>query len=101
MRALRRAIVTSAKWINSATAAGQGSGMLNVPGAWNLLRGKEIETRGYTVDAPVCTAISEFLAVPHRAYIDMGGKALRKLLAKGGTLADLKGELGAAADWTL
>lgn len=41
------------------------------------------------------------LAVPHRAYLDMGGKALRKLLAKGGTLADLKGELGAAADWTL
>jgi len=41
------------------------------------------------------------LAVPHRAYCDMGGKALRKLLAKGGTLADLKGELGAAADWTL
>jgi hypothetical protein len=26
---------------------------------------------------------------------------MRKLLAKGGTLADLKGELGSAADWTL
>ena len=46
------------------------------------------------------------LAVPHRSYLDMGGPngpgwALRKLLAKGGTLADLKGELGSAADWTL
>jgi UDP-N-acetyl-D-galactosamine dehydrogenase len=46
------------------------------------------------------------LAVPHRSYLDMGGAngpgwALRKLLAKGGTLADLKGELGSAADWTL
>jgi len=41
------------------------------------------------------------LAVSHRAYLDIGGKALRWLVAKGGTLADLKGELGAAADWTL
>ena len=41
------------------------------------------------------------LAVPHRAYLDMGGKALRRLVANGGTLADLKGELGVEADWTL
>jgi UDP-N-acetyl-D-galactosamine dehydrogenase len=41
------------------------------------------------------------LAVPHRSYLDMGGKALRKLLTRDGTLADLKGELGEAADWTL
>jgi UDP-N-acetyl-D-glucosamine/UDP-N-acetyl-D-galactosamine dehydrogenase len=41
------------------------------------------------------------LAVPHREYLSMGGEALRGLLAKGGTLADLKGELGSAADWTL
>ena len=41
------------------------------------------------------------LAVPHRAYLEMGGRALRKLVAKGGTLADLKGELGTDADWTL
>jgi UDP-N-acetyl-D-galactosamine dehydrogenase len=41
------------------------------------------------------------LAVPHRAYLDRGGEALRRLVAEGGTLADLKGELGSAADWTL
>ncbi len=41
------------------------------------------------------------LAVPHREYLAMGGTQLRTLLAEGGTLADLKGELGAAADWTL
>jgi UDP-N-acetyl-D-glucosamine/UDP-N-acetyl-D-galactosamine dehydrogenase len=41
------------------------------------------------------------LAVPHREYLALGGKALRGLLAPGGTLADLKGELGDAADWTL
>ena len=41
------------------------------------------------------------LAVPHREYLAMGPAALRALVRKGGTLADLKGELGTAADWTL
>jgi UDP-N-acetyl-D-galactosamine dehydrogenase len=40
------------------------------------------------------------LAVPHRDYI-AAGPALRGLLRDGGTLADLKGVLGDAADWTL
>ena len=41
------------------------------------------------------------LAVPHRDYLAMGAGTLRKLVAPGGTLADLKGELGSAADWSL
>ena len=41
------------------------------------------------------------LAVPHREYLQMGGDKLRGLLAEHGTLADLKGELGAAAAWAL
>ena len=41
------------------------------------------------------------LAVPHREYLAMGAGGLRALVKKGGTLADLKGELGAAADWSL
>jgi UDP-N-acetyl-D-galactosamine dehydrogenase len=41
------------------------------------------------------------LAVPHREYIEKGGQALRALVADGGTLADLKGELSGFADWTL
>jgi UDP-N-acetyl-D-glucosamine/UDP-N-acetyl-D-galactosamine dehydrogenase len=41
------------------------------------------------------------LAVPHREYLTLGGQKLRAMLAPGGTLADLKGELGSAADWTL
>jgi UDP-N-acetyl-D-glucosamine/UDP-N-acetyl-D-galactosamine dehydrogenase len=41
------------------------------------------------------------LAVPHREYLALGPDALKALLKKGGTLADLKGELGDAADWTL
>ena len=41
------------------------------------------------------------LAVPHRAYLEMGASRLRALVAPGGTLADLKGALGGDADWTL
>jgi UDP-N-acetyl-D-glucosamine/UDP-N-acetyl-D-galactosamine dehydrogenase len=41
------------------------------------------------------------LAVPHREYLALGASALRPLVAEGGMLADLKGSLGKAADWTL
>jgi UDP-N-acetyl-D-galactosamine dehydrogenase len=41
------------------------------------------------------------LAVSHRAYLALGAERLRALVAEGGTLADLKGALGGAADWTL
>ena len=41
------------------------------------------------------------LAVPHREYLALGAPALRALVAEGGTLADLKGALDGAADWTL
>jgi len=41
------------------------------------------------------------LAVPHRAYLDLGAERLRGLVAEGGTLADLKGVLGDAADWSI
>jgi UDP-N-acetyl-D-galactosamine dehydrogenase len=41
------------------------------------------------------------LAVSHREYLAMGAEQLRALVADGGMLADLKGVLGVAADWTL
>ena len=41
------------------------------------------------------------LAVPHKAYLTMGVPRFRALTNSGGTLADLKGALGGAADWTL
>ena len=41
------------------------------------------------------------LAVPHGDYLAMGPAELRKLVAPGGVLADLKGELGGMADWSL
>lgn len=44
---------------------------------------------------------SVLLAVSHREYVALGTERLRALVADGGTLADLKGILGADADWTL
>ena len=41
------------------------------------------------------------LAVPHESYLAMKPERLRALTTAGGTLADLKGALGGAADWTL
>jgi UDP-N-acetyl-D-galactosamine dehydrogenase len=41
------------------------------------------------------------LAVPHRAYLERGADELRSLVKEGGILADLKGALDGAADWTL
>ncbi|BCB89631.1 hypothetical protein Psuf_069440 [Phytohabitans suffuscus] len=62
--AVRRAIVSSASWIDGLPAHAQGSGLLNVPGAWALLAQGPLETRDYDVTAPVCTPLSGFLVTP-------------------------------------
>lgn len=41
------------------------------------------------------------LAVPHREYLEIGASGLRRSVAEGGVLADLKGALDGEADWTL
>ena len=64
--AMRRAIVSSASWIDGLPAYAQGNGQLNVPGAWDLLAQGPLETRAYEVTAPVCTPISDFLATPDK-----------------------------------
>ncbi|RKN22080.1 serine protease [Micromonospora musae] len=58
--ALRRAIYTSGKPIADVPTYAQGYGMVNVPGAWKLLA-KNVETRSYSSDAPVCSELSENL----------------------------------------
>ncbi|MEV4757661.1 S8 family serine peptidase [Micromonospora sp. NPDC049559] len=63
--ALRRAIYSSATWIDGAPAHAQGNGLLNVNGAWKLLA-KGVETRDYSVDAPVCSPLDEQLSTPGR-----------------------------------
>lgn len=52
--ALRRALFSSAKPIADVPTYAQGYGMVNVPGAWQLLR-QGVETRSYVSDAPVCS----------------------------------------------
>ncbi|GAA1803356.1 S8 family serine peptidase [Planosporangium flavigriseum] len=64
--AMRRAIYTSAKPIADVPVHAQGNGMFDVNGAWDLLKGKPIETNSFTIDAPVCTELSGFLATPNR-----------------------------------
>jgi subtilisin family serine protease len=63
--ALRRALYSSARWIDGVPAYGQGNGLVNVPGAWSLLA-RNFSTRTYTTSAPVCTPLSDSLATPDR-----------------------------------
>ncbi len=63
---MRRALYTSARFKKHLPAYAQGNGFFNTQGAWQLLKTQDVETRGYTVDAPVCTPISDFLATPDR-----------------------------------
>ncbi|WP_428961894.1 S8 family serine peptidase [Micromonospora fluostatini] len=55
--ALRRALYTSAEPIADVPTYAQGYGMVDVPGAWELLAGG-VEARTYVSDAPVCTPLS-------------------------------------------
>ncbi|GIF78595.1 S8 family serine peptidase [Asanoa siamensis] len=64
--ALRRAVASSASPIDGVPAYAQGSGQLDVSGAWDLLAQGPLETRSYDVHAPVCTPISDFLATPDK-----------------------------------
>jgi hypothetical protein len=62
---LRRSIYTSATFDWDIPSYAQGNGFFDVPGAWKLLKNQP-ETRTYKVSAPVCTAISQFLATPNQ-----------------------------------
>ncbi|GIF66309.1 serine protease [Asanoa ishikariensis] len=64
--ALRRAVSSSAAWIDGVPAYAQGNGQLDVPGAWDLLAQGPLETRTYDVHAPVCTPLSDSLATPDK-----------------------------------
>jgi subtilisin family serine protease len=101
--ALRRALYSSAKWIPGVPAYGQGNGLVNVPGAWALLA-KNISTRTYTVSAPVCTPLSDFLATPdrgtgiyNRCAADAGGHRPGQTKAYTVTITRNTGPAGAIA----
>ena len=61
---LRQAMKSSADPIPGVPIVGQGTGELNVPAAWSILA-TQPATQDYQVTAPVCTAISQFLATPN------------------------------------
>ncbi|MDF2091151.1 S8 family serine peptidase [Knoellia sp. 3-2P3] len=62
-RQLRDSLYTSADFVDGVEAIGQGAGQVDVPGAWELLKASPT-SQDYSVAAPVCTAISDFLATP-------------------------------------
>ena len=76
---LRRAIYTSAEFRDGIPAYAQGNGWFDVEDAWKALN-KGADAHTYTVSAPVCTPISDFLATPdsgtgiyNRCGADEGG----------------------------
>jgi subtilisin family serine protease len=62
---LRRALYTSADLIKDVSVAGQGNGLMDVPGAWSLLA-KNVEARTYTSSAPVCSPFSAGFETPNK-----------------------------------
>ena len=79
---LRASIYTAARFVKGIDATSQGNGQVDVPKSWDLLRTRPV-TREYTTDAPVCTEISGYLAVPHhgagvynRCAAGSGGQAV-------------------------
>ncbi|WP_082495470.1 S8 family serine peptidase [Aeromicrobium sp. Leaf291] len=84
---LRDALYSAAKPFKGESVAGQGTGQLDVAGAWKLLQ-KKATTADYTTDAPVCTPLSDFLAKPgrgtgvyNRCAAGEGGQVLKKAKA--------------------
>ena len=79
--ALRAAIYTGADFTGGLPALAQGNGQFDVNDAWSLLEGQP-DVRAYTVSAPVCTEISNFLTTPdmgtgiyNRCAVGQGGQA--------------------------
>lgn len=64
-RQMREAMYTSADYQKKLEAVSQGTGQVDVPGAWKILR-KNPRTQDYTASAPVCTALSAYLATPNQ-----------------------------------
>ncbi|MFF7605802.1 S8 family serine peptidase [Streptomyces parvulus] len=60
---LRTALTSTARHISGVQAYEEGAGLINVPDAWRALR-KGATAHEYTVQAPVDTAIDQFLKTP-------------------------------------
>jgi subtilisin family serine protease len=62
-RQLRDSVYSSADYVDSVEAIGQGAGQVDIPGAWELLKTRPA-AQDISITAPVCTPISDFLATP-------------------------------------
>lgn len=62
-RQLRDSLYSSADYVKSVEAIGQGAGQVDIPGAWELLKTRPA-AQDISVTAPVCTPISDYLATP-------------------------------------
>ena len=60
---LRRALYSSADFIEDVPAFAQGNGQVDLDEAWKLLRRGPV-VQDYTVTAPVCTPLSDYLTTP-------------------------------------
>jgi hypothetical protein len=83
-RQLRESLYSSANFVKGLEPIAQGTGQVDVPGAWALVQ-KSPKPADYSVSAPVCTPISDFLAVPdrgqgvyNRCAADEGGQVVGK-----------------------
>ncbi|MGL5930270.1 MAG: S8 family serine peptidase, partial [Dermatophilaceae bacterium] len=81
-RQLRESIYTAADFVAGLEAVSQGNGLVDVPGTWALLAARPA-TPTFSTKAPVCTPISDLLAVPDqgsglydRCEPDAGGLAV-------------------------
>lgn len=63
-RQLRDSLYSSADYATNVEAIGQGAGLVDIPGAWELLKTKP-SAQDITTTAPVCTPLSDLLATPN------------------------------------
>ena len=85
-RKLRDSLYSSADRIKDVQSIAQGTGQMDVPGAWKLLSKKTgVGASDFTVTAPICSPLSDLLATPdqgsgvyNRCGADAGGQKLGK-----------------------
>ena len=82
-RQLRDSLYSSADRMPNVASIAQGTGQMDVPGAWSLLQ-KKSTARDFTVTAPVCSPLSDLLATPgqgsgiyNRCPSGAGGQTLK------------------------
>ncbi|MBV1850025.1 S8 family serine peptidase [Catellatospora sp. NEAU-YM18] len=99
---LRRAIFDGARPLTGTPAYQQGNGLFDVDAAWQLLRKGGLARSTYTIDAPVCTPISDYLATPDRGaglYDRCGGTSARTQEVKVTRTSGPKGNLLHRVSW--